>query len=217
MKEFFDRETAVPRSDSFPRHRLDALVDAVLAITMTLLVLELRLPEDIHGDLVAALSGLTPKIISWIVSFLILAVCWHSHVVNFRHVEHIDTRLFWLVTLWLLITSVLPFTSSLIGEHNGLPLSHILYAANIVAIQAAALLRNWHLRRHPALFRDGSAEGHEIGWVRAIAITIAAAGSIVLGYHRPDYASLAYLAIGPVAALLKRLQGGRGRKGREPA
>jgi uncharacterized membrane protein len=192
--------------DFFPRHRLDALVDAVLAITMTLLVLELRVPEALNGDIFGAINELTPEIVAWVVSFLILAVCWHAHVANFREIEHIDARLFWLVTLWLLVTSVIPFSSSLIGVHNESPQSHIVYAINIVAIQASVLLRNLYLKRHPGLFTDKTAEHHPIGWMRALAVSLAAAASVgVACYWTTDYASLAYIAIGPIAAILRRV------------
>lgn len=197
--------------DFIPRHRIDALVDAVLAITMTLLVLELRVPEVMQGDIFGAISELTPQIVAWVVSFLILAVCWHGHVVNFRAIEHIDARLFWLVTLWLLVTSVIPFSSSLIGVHNELAQSHIIYAINIIAIQAAVVLRNLYLRRHPGLFRDGTAEGHPIGWMRALAVSLAAAASVAVAcYWTTDYASVAYLAIGPIGAILRRINPRKG-------
>ncbi|MGN6770751.1 MAG: TMEM175 family protein [Rhizobiaceae bacterium] len=197
--------------DFIPRHRIDALVDAVLAITMTLLVLELRVPEVMQGDIFGAISELTPQIVAWVVSFLILAVCWHGHVVNFRAIEHIDARLFWLVTLWLLVTSVIPFSSSLIGVHNELAQSHIVYAINIIAIQAAVVLRNLYLRRHPGLFRDGTAEGHPIGWMRALAVSLAAAASVAVAcYWTTDYASVAYLAIGPIGAILRRINPRKG-------
>lgn len=197
--------------DFIPRHRIDALVDAVLAITMTLLVLELRVPEVMQGDIFGAISELTPQIVAWVVSFLILAVCWHGHVVNFRAIEHIDARLFWLVTLWLLVTSVIPFSSSLIGVHNELAQSHIVYAINIIAIQAAVVLRNLYLRRHPGLFRDGTAEGHPIGWMRALAVSLAAAASVAVAcYWTTDYASAAYLAIGPIGAILRRINPRKG-------
>jgi len=62
-----------------PAHRLDAMVDAVLAITMTLLVLELRLPDLATPDLLGAVLELQPKFASWVLSFLLLAAfaAWH--------------------------------------------------------------------------------------------------------------------------------------------
>ena len=189
-----------------PRNRLDALVDGILAITMTLLVFGLRLPDDIHGDLFGALGALRPKIVSWVVSFLILALCWQRHVSDFRNVAHVDGRLFRLIVLWLLVTSVVPFTTTLIGEHDELLQSHIVYAVNIVAIQLIAVLRNLHLRAHPSLFTDGKAEGHAVGWVSALIIGLSALASVGLALVRPTYASLAYLLIWPASVLANRLR-----------
>jgi uncharacterized membrane protein len=110
------------------------------------------------------------------------------------------------VTLWLLVTSVIPFSSSLIGVHNELAQSHIVYAVNIAAIQASVVLRNLYLKRHPALFKDQTAENHPIGWARALAVSLAAAGSVAIAcYWTTNYASLAYIAIGPIGAILRRL------------
>jgi uncharacterized membrane protein len=196
----------VPPPDFIPRHRLDALVDAVLAITMTLLVLELRVPEEIHTDIFSAVGELTPNFTAWIVSFLILAVCWRAHVSNFREIEHIDAPLFWLVVLWLLVTSVIPFSSSLIGVHSEQPQSYVVYAINIIAIQLAVIPRNLYLRRHPRLFNGDKAPSHPTGWRRALAVSLAAAGSIALAYYWiTDYAPLAYLAIAPIAAIVQRI------------
>lgn len=196
----------MPGPSHLPRNRLDALVDGILAITMTLLVFGLRLPDDIHGDLFGALGDLRPKIVSWVVSFLILALCWQRHVIDFRQVGHVDARLFRLVVLWLLVTSVVPFTTTLIGEHDELLQSHIVYAVNITAIQLAAVLRDLHLKAHPELFVDGKAEGHEVGWRPALIIGLSALASVGIAFWRPTDASLAYLLIWPLTLLANRLR-----------
>lgn len=190
---------------TFNRHRLDGLVDAVLAITMTLLVLELRLPEDLHGDLFAALDDLQPKIISWVVSFLILALCWKGHTRAFHRVATVDNRLFWLVALWLLFTSVVPFTCSLIGEHNELFASHVIYAVNIILIELAVILRNLHLKRHPELLADGTCPWGRVDWVSVGSVTAAALVSVALAAFIPEYASIAYALISPLMAIGHRL------------
>jgi dolichol kinase len=67
-------------------------------------------------------------------------------------------------------------------------------------------VRNLYLKRHPRLFKDGTAENHPIGWTRALAVSLAAAASVALAcYWTTDYASLAYLAIGPIGAILRRI------------
>ena len=196
----------MPRPSYLPRNRLDALVDGILAITMTLLVFGLRLPDDIHGDLFGALGALRPKIVSWVVSFLILALCWQRHVKDFRQVGHIDGRLFRLVVLWLLVTSVVPFTTTFIGEHSDLLQSHIVYAVNITAIQLVAVLRNLHLRAHPALFSDGKAEGHDISWRPALIVGVSALACVAVAFVRPGDASIAYILIGPLSLFVNWLR-----------
>jgi uncharacterized membrane protein len=185
---------------------MDALIDAVIAITMTLLVLELRLPEEIGGDLFAAVLDLSPKIISWVVSFLILALLWRGQMRAAQGLEHVDGRLFQILIVWLMLTSVVPFTCSLIGEHNELPQSHVLYGANLIAIEAVAILRNAYFRRHPELFA-GQDVGHlATGMSQAATVTICALGSMAFAYfYQTDYASAVYALIVPVQATLTRL------------
>ncbi|HHZ08601.1 MAG TPA: DUF1211 domain-containing protein [Rhizobiales bacterium] len=188
------------------KHRLDALVDAVLAITMTLLVLELGLPENGGADLLAALDELTPKIISWVVSFLILAQFWRGQMQATRGLEEIDVPLFHIMVVWLLLTSVIPFTSSLIGEHNSNPQSHVLYAANLILIEAVVAVRNVYLKRHAALFSGGDTGQAKLDFSATIAITLAALASVATAtLIAPDYASIAYVLILPINWLLERL------------
>jgi uncharacterized membrane protein len=195
---------------TFNRHRLDGLVDAVLAITMTLLVLELRLPEELHGDLLGALDELQPKIISWVVSFLILALCWLGHTRAFHRVAQVDSRLFWLVALWLLFTSVIPFSSAMIGEHNELFTSHVIYAANIILIEVSVILRNMHLKRHPELLAEPDEPWGGVDWVAVGSITTAALASVVMAAYIPEWASIAYALNAPISRIGHRLFGARG-------
>jgi len=188
------------------KHRLDALVDAVLAITMTLLVLELRLPEEGVEHLFAAIGELMPKIISWVVSFLILAQFWRGQMQATNGLEKMDIPLFHIMVAWLLFTSVIPFTSSMIGEHNENPQSHVFYAANLILIEAVVALRNSYLKRHAALFEDGDTSKAKLEFSTTIAITLAALASVAAAYLiEPDYASVAYVLVLPINWLLERL------------
>lgn len=196
-------------SNHLPRHRLDAMIDAVLAITMTLLVLELGVPDALEHGVWDAIDELQPKLISWVISFLILAQFWKSQVHAFRGVEHVDNRLFRIMVLWLLFTTVLPFTTSLIGEHNEDIASHIIYAANLIVIELVVVARNLYLRGHPELYAPGEhVNAAGLGWSGAAAVTICALLSIaVAAYVSTDYASLSYVLLFPIGVVL-----GWGRK-----
>jgi uncharacterized membrane protein len=67
----------------YSKHRVEALADAIFAVAMTLLVIELQLPEhsDVlaQRDLVHGLASLIPKFVAWIISFVVLAIFWFAH------------------------------------------------------------------------------------------------------------------------------------------
>ena len=192
-------------SSYFSKHRLDALVDAVIAITMTLLVLELRIPEELPGDLLAAINHLEPKFISWVVSFLILALYWRGYMQATVKLQHVDRRLFWIMILWLLVTSVIPFSSSVLGDHNENPQAHLVYAVNFIAVQLVVLVRNWYLRTHPELFEGNDAGKAELGSSAAVAVSICALIAIAWAYLvQPDYAAAAYALVLPINRLIER-------------
>jgi uncharacterized membrane protein len=192
-----------------PRHRLDALVDAVLAITMTLLVLELRPPAGFEQHVLFSLDTLVPKIISWIVSFTLLGIFWYAHTRAFSRVEHIDATLFWLTLLWLMVTSLLPFTSSLIGEHGDLLASHVLYGSTLIVVELIILIRNHHLRRHPELLNAPASSRSLLALPAVISVIFCALASMATATAWPDYAPAVYFLILPLRRFLERLESAR--------
>lgn len=182
------------KADYIPKHRLDALIDAVIAITMTLLVLELRVPEEMGGGLLPALRALEPKFISWIVSFFILAVLWRGHMRATRDASHVDFRFFLITVFWLLLASLIPFTSSLIGEHNEMLSSHVAYGVNLIVVELLVLLRDIYLQRHPELSPGVDAASHKSAH-HFLPVTLCALISMATALKWPDYASLSYLLL----------------------
>lgn len=127
--------------------RLLALSDGVFAIAMTLLALDLRLPDlgDAASaeDVAAAVGEVVPHALTFLLSFYIVAAYWRAHHRIMRSV----TRTHWRVTretLGLLcLVAALPFPSSLLAEHAGAPISLAVYGAvNVVA--SGILLLLWH-------------------------------------------------------------------------
>jgi uncharacterized membrane protein len=93
------------------KHRIEALVDGIFAVAMTLLVIELRLPEHLGSDaqLHEALLELLPNFGSWMVSFVVLGVFWMANHRIYSHVRHVDAGLIWWTLLMLGGASLLPF------------------------------------------------------------------------------------------------------------
>ncbi len=115
--------------------RLIFFSDAVFAIVMTLLVLEIRLPEVSPGQAAAQVPGkvlaLWPKFFSYVLSFLVTGTYWIAHHQTYQYVRSYDRTLVWLNLLFLLSISFIPFPTDLLGEYGGLRFAVIFYAASV--------------------------------------------------------------------------------------
>ena len=156
--------------------------DAVFAIAITLLALEIRLPpmpEAVtNGALLAALAGLWPRYLSYMISFLAIGMMWIAHHRAFRHVHRYSERLLLLNILFLLLIGFLPFPTAVIGEY-GNAVGTIFYAA---AMAAAGLM-------FALLKRFVNAEGRAF-WTPLVFFM-----SIPLAFWSPDAAKYAWLLI----------------------
>src|SRR4051812_22856647 len=98
------------------KHRLDALTDGIFAVAMTLLVIDLKLPEAAgfqdSAALVHAFGELAPKLISWVISFMVLAFFWWGHSRAFHYVHLVDGKLVLINLCLLAAVSFMPFASS---------------------------------------------------------------------------------------------------------
>ena len=93
--------------------RLEAFSDGVIAIIITIMVLELRPP---HGVGLAALAPLAPKLASYALSYLFLGIYWSNHHHLLQAVRHVDGRILWANLHLLFWLSLIPFTTAWVGE-----------------------------------------------------------------------------------------------------
>lgn len=138
--------------------RLEAFSDGVLAIAITLLVLEIKVPhleasQDVRATLLALLA-LTPKFISYLLSFVFIAVFWVNHHQFFRLVRRVDAGLLWRNILLLLALSFIPFPTAMIGEYPRNPVALAFFA---VVLMAAGIAFNlmWRHGQARSLFDAG--------------------------------------------------------------
>lgn len=94
--------------------RLEAFTDAIVAIIITILVLELPKPDSYT---ISALFEHWQAYIAYISSFTLLLGVWYNHHNLFKSIEVIDRRVFWVNGVWLLIQSFIPFVTSWIGDY----------------------------------------------------------------------------------------------------
>lgn len=150
-----------------PLQRSEALTDGIFAVAMTLLVIELKLPEHgaVHSaaELHAALIELLPKAMAWALSFFVLALFWVGHHRVFAHLRRADATLVRLNLLQLAAVSLMPFASALSGEFGALVASQAIYSLNMAALGVTALLVLRHVHRHPELGHAPMARAHYLG------------------------------------------------------
>ena len=131
------------QADILAFERLVFFSDAVFAIAITLLVIELRLPETgtVTGsrELLAALGALAPRLVSFVVSFVVIGSLWLSHHRFFRMVRASDQGLLLLNLLFLLFVASLPFPTAVVGRYSAIPEAEALYAGWVAAAGLAKL------------------------------------------------------------------------------
>jgi uncharacterized membrane protein len=133
------------RAPTSELERLIFLSDGVFAIAMTLLAVELALPEvtsESSADLGTRLFALGPRYLSYALSFLVIASYWRSHQRTFRYVVRLDSRFVWLNLVLLLCIAFLPFPTSVLGNYSDDPTAVSLYAGTL-AVTGLLVLAMW--------------------------------------------------------------------------
>jgi len=110
--------------------RLTFLVDGVFAITMTLLVLELRPPEAETADLGQSLLAMLPRLSIYLIAFYSIANHWVVHQRVFRHITNVNTTLLWLTMLGLLFITLIPASTAIVGRFPNEKLAAACFSAN---------------------------------------------------------------------------------------
>lgn len=126
--------------------RLEAFSDGVLAIIITIMVLELRAP---HGNDVFDLLPLFPKFASYILSFIYIGIYWNNHHHLLHTVHNIDGGILWSNLHLLFWLSLIPFTTSWIGETNFVQFPLALYGFVLLMCAIAYYLLQYRIiHRH---------------------------------------------------------------------
>jgi uncharacterized membrane protein len=132
--------------------RLEALNDGIFAIVMTLLALELinanMLAVRTAAELNHTLLALWPKVLSYLISFVVLGVFWVGQHTEHRYLTHTDSRHIWLNLLFLLAISFMPFSAALLGEHYEYQTAVVIYGLNRVAVSMTLYCTWWYATHH---------------------------------------------------------------------
>jgi uncharacterized membrane protein len=174
-----------------PKSRIDALTDGVFAFAMTLLVLDLRLPETFNpassAELLGAIRELQGQFTAYIISFAVLGLRWLAQSTS-RGVPETVSRTygFWMLVYLFFITCI-PFSTMVIGRYNDFAPAAWLYAVNMM-LSALATLRLSTLPEE-TINRPLDNQGRLAGAV----LFVSAVLSVGVAFYEPRYATVAYV------------------------
>jgi uncharacterized membrane protein len=201
-----ERDTEV-RAE-FQVERIAFFSDAIFAIAITLLVLEIEAPHlgrgAEEGALLNALLGEIPKILGFLVSFLVVGTYWTSHHRLFRWIAGYDHALVWRNLLFLLAVSFIPFPTAFFSENVAYQTSLVFYAVCLTLVGVAQVSVVRHVQRHRRLQHPAMPPG-ELALIqrRAWSVPVLCLLSIGLSFVSLAAARLTLVAI-PVAVRLSQ-------------
>jgi len=143
------------RVRGFEKNRLEALIDGIFAVALTLLVLDIKLPESTtyssNDELWQRLVMLERHFAIYVISFIVIGMYWISHHIHFHFIRYTDRRLIWINMVYLLLISFVPFTTDLVGDHEDLILPCEIYGLTLLALSGLSFLHLDYLSRHSYL------------------------------------------------------------------
>ena len=144
--------------------RLEAFTDGVIAIIITILVLEFRPPHE--ADL-AALRPLIPKALSYVLSFIFVAIYWNNHHHLLHAVKHVDGRVLWANVHLLFWLSLTPFATAWMGDTHFATLPVATYGVDLfmAAVAFTILVRTLIARHGPDSTIARAIGGDRKGWI----------------------------------------------------
>jgi uncharacterized membrane protein len=147
---------SVPRA-GMSKGRLEAFSDGVLAVIITIMVLELNIP---HGETLAALTPLLPLILAYALSFIYVGIYWNNHHHMLHATQHIDGSIMWANLHLLFWLSLIPFVTGWCSENHFAALPVAMYGVVLLMAALAYTILQARIIRHEGA---GSLLGRAVG------------------------------------------------------
>jgi len=180
------------------KNRLESFVDAVFAVAITLLVLDLVVPALPHSNvaIIAYLDSLLPKFVGYFLAFFLLAILLNIHNRQFKNLEYADQNLWWINIVFLAFIVLVPFVTSIWTEYGDTTIGVLFFHFNML-ISGIILYFIWaYAKNHKYLLRkDITSRTISIITYRNLAIPIASIIAIGLAFFTPILSNVAYALI----------------------
>jgi len=180
--------------------RLAALTDGVVAIVMTLLALDIRLPMPATGltnrQLLAAMGDALPTVFGYALSFVVIAQFWLIHHRRFARLRHVDGGAFWLNVLFLLCIGLVPFVTSVLAENPG-TVATVAYATVVASVSISLAAMTLYAGGKGLLEADGAGTSMPATLIRSTLPGAVFLLSIPIAFLDADYAKYFWLLLIP--------------------
>ena len=193
--------------DAMGLERLVFFSDAVFAIAITLLALEIRLPasesELSNGELFDRLLSIWPHYLAYAISFLVIGTFWMGHHRKFRFIRRYDSTLILLNLLLLMVVAFIPFPTAVLSEY-GNRTATIFYALTMVMVGLLSAMLWWYAVTVPRLVEANLAlHQRRREFVVALALAAVFLLSVGLAWIDDDLAKFSWLLLIPVTLYLR--------------
>jgi len=172
------------------KERLGAFTDGVVAIIITIMVLELKIP---HGSQLSDLTPMLPVLLSYVLSFIYVAIYWNNHHHMLSLCEHVDGPVLWANMHLLFWLSLVPFVTSWLSDSRAAAAPVAVYGGVLImAGLAYTILVRLLIRLHGPDSDIARAMGYDIKGVISVVVYAAA---IALAFFQPIAALGLYVAV----------------------
>ena len=190
-------------------HRLENFTDGVFAIAITLLILNIDVPyltgKTDAWRLWAALQNMWPAFYNYTLSFLILGSLWIIHTSQHHAVAKVDQPYLWLNILALMFVVLIPFSSSLLIDYEGVWIGEIWFHLNLLTVGLSFHLQWRYVSRRKTLQRpDVDEEYIKQGERRSLVLPIVSLIGIGVTFVVESWGTLVYLSIPIILSFLRR-------------
>jgi uncharacterized membrane protein len=201
-----ESEQSTPQAASLELERLIFFSDAIIAIAITLLTVQINLPANIHrSQLTGAIVNLIPQFGIYALSFLVIGNYWVIHHRVFRNIKHYDSTLIWLNVFFLLFIAFLPVPSHVVGRFPTEQAAIIFFDICLIftGVTQAAIWRHASYK-HRLIDKRLSQRLVDWGMVRSLVPPMVMLLSIILTYINTISAVLCWGLIWIEFAILNR-------------
>ncbi len=210
-------ELPMPSSTRYPRHgenldfgRVAFFTDAVFAIAMTLLVVEIGVPEragaaaEDPGALLDLLQDKVPLVFSFLIGCFVIGSYWAAHHRFMSRLAAVDRPFLGLTVVYLAFVALLPFPTGVLGEYGDNPVSVVAFAVNMIAVSTMEAVLFRHARRRRLFREEWPEDVYRWALLASLSPVLMFALSIPVAFVLPRLAILVWFLAFPLGRILDR-------------